>query len=77
MKIIQTQGIVKDGGLNVSLPELSNGEVEVIVISPDEPDEFEQRHQMMIDKGYDTPEKVRELIEQVKREMLEEKGRSV
>jgi hypothetical protein len=77
MKIIQTQGIVKDGGLNVSLPELSNGEVEVIVISPDEPDEFEQRHQMMIDKGYDTPEKVRELIEQVKQEMLEEKGRSV
>ncbi len=76
MKIIQTKGTVKDGALNIPLPELHNGEVEVIVISPDEPDEFDQRHQMMLDKGYDTPEKVLELIEQVKQEMLEEKGRT-
>lgn len=76
MRIIQTKGTVKDGGLSVPLPELSNGEVDVIIVSPDEPDEFDQRHQIMLDKGYDTPEKVRELIEQVKQEMLKEKGRS-
>ncbi|MEC4989042.1 MAG: hypothetical protein SAJ37_09865 [Oscillatoria sp. PMC 1068.18] len=71
MRIIQTKGTVKDGGLSVSLPEnCSNGEVEVIIVSPDEPDEFDSRHQMMLSLGYDTPEKVRELIQQIKQEML-------
>jgi hypothetical protein len=77
MRIIQTKGIT-DGTLSVSLPEdFSNGEVDVIVVLADQSDEFEQRHQMMMEKGYDTPEKVIELIQQVKREMLKEKGRAL
>ncbi|NBD33179.1 MAG: hypothetical protein GVY17_09500 [Cyanobacteria bacterium] len=77
MKIIQTKGMIHDGRLRVSLPEeMKNGEVDVIVVSADEPDEFERRHQMMQEKGYDTPEKVRDLIHQVKLEMLKEKERS-
>jgi hypothetical protein len=44
-------------------------------VSSEQPDEYESRHQMMKEKGYDTPEKVRELIHQVKLEMLKEKGR--
>jgi hypothetical protein len=77
VRIIQTKGRVTDGALSVALPEdFSNGEVDVIVVSADQPDEFEQRHQMMIEKGYDTPEKVMKLIEQLKLEMLKEKGRA-
>jgi len=76
MRIIQTKGIIKNGDLSVSLAEeMKNGEVDVIVVSSDEPDEFDRRHQMMEEKGYDTPEKVRELIHQIKLEMLKEKGR--
>lgn len=76
MRIIQAKGIIKNGDLSVSLPEeMKNGEVDVIVVSSDEPDEFDHRHQMMQEKGYDTPEKVRGLIHQVKLEMLKEKGR--
>ena len=77
MKIIQTSGIVKDGELKVTLPEAcSNGEVDIIIIAKNQLDEFEQRHEIMGEKGYDTPEKVMELIHQVKLEMLKEKGRS-
>ena len=77
MKIIQTKGIVKDRDLKVTLPEdCSNGEVDVLIIAQNELDEFEQRHQLMQEKGYDTPEKVRELIHKVKLEMLKEKGRA-
>ena len=75
MRIIQTKGIIKDGDLSVSIPEdIKNGEVDVIVVSSKQPDEYESRHQMMKEKGYDTPEKVRELIHQVKLEMLKYKG---
>ena len=77
MKIIQTKGIVKDGEVKVTLTEdCSNGEVDIIIIAKNELDEFEQRHQLMREKGYDTPEKVMELIHKVKLEMLKEKGRA-
>ncbi len=77
MKIIQTKGIVKDGEVKVTLTEdCSNGEVDVIIIAKNELDEFEQRHQLMREKGYNTPEKVMELIHKVKLEMLKEKGRA-
>jgi hypothetical protein len=77
MKIIQTKGIVKDGEVKVTLTEdCSNGEVDVIIIAKNELDEFEQRHQLMQEKGYDTPKKVMELIHKVKLEMLKEKGRA-
>ncbi len=76
MKIIQTVGTVQDCEIKVTLPEpLNDGEVDVIIIAKNELDEFEQRHQLMIEKGYDTPSKVMELIRQVKLEMLKEKGR--
>jgi hypothetical protein len=59
VRIIQTKGIIKDGGLKIDLPQdLKNGEVDIIIVSPDQPDEFEQRHQLAIEKGYDTPEKI-------------------
>ncbi len=77
MRIIQTKGIVKDGEINLKVPpEFSDGEVDIVIVAEKEPDEFELRHQMMINKGYDTPEKVMELIRQIKLEMLAEKGRS-
>ncbi len=77
MKIIQTKGIIKDREVKVTLTEdCSNGEVDVIIIAKNELDEFEQRHQLMKEKGYDTPEKVMELIHKVKFEMLKEKGRA-
>ncbi|QDZ41241.1 hypothetical protein FRE64_15605 [Euhalothece natronophila Z-M001] len=76
MRIIQTKGIVKNGNLCASIPEeIKNGEVDVIIVSSEQPDEFERRYQIMQEKGYDKPEKVRELIQQVKQEMLKEKGR--
>ena len=77
MRIIQTKGIVKDGEVKLKVPpEFSDGEVDIVIVAEKEPDEFELRHQMMINKGYDTPEKVMELIRQIKLEMLAEKGRS-
>jgi len=76
MKIVQTKGIICDSGLRVSIPEdMKNGEVDVIIVAPEEPNQFERRHQMMQEKGYDTPEKVRDLIHQVKLDMLKEKER--
>lgn len=77
MRIVQTKGIVKDGEINLkALPEFNDGEVDIVIVAEKEPDEFELRRQMMIEKGYDTPEKVMELIRQIKLEMLAEKGRS-
>jgi site-specific recombinase XerD len=77
MRIIQTKGIVQGGILDIVIPkDLSNGEVDVIVVSKDAPDEFESRHQAMIQQGYDTPAKVIDLIQQIKLDMLKEKGRT-
>ena len=77
MKIIQTVGTVQDCEIKVTLPEpLKDREVDVIIIAKNELDELEQRHQLMIEKGYDTPSKVMELIRQVKLEMLSEKGKA-
>jgi len=77
MRIIQTKGIIKSGILDIVLPQdISNGEVDVIVVSKEAPDEFKNRHHAMIEKGYDTSEKVLDLIHQVKLEMLKEKGRA-
>ncbi|WP_107667530.1 hypothetical protein [Cyanothece sp. BG0011] len=77
MKIIQTVGNVQNNEIKITLKEpLNDRKVNVIIIAENELDEFEQRHQMMIEKGYDTPEKVLELIHKVKLEMLSEKGRA-
>ncbi|MGF1539361.1 MAG: hypothetical protein ACFCU5_02750 [Pleurocapsa sp.] len=77
MKIVQTTGIVKNGEIKVKLPQkLSDGEVDVIVVSKNEPDEFEELRQIAKTKGHDSKEKILELIGQVKQEMLTEKGRT-
>ncbi len=77
MRIVQTKGIVKNGEIKVKVPhDLSNEEVDVIVIAKNEPDEFEDMRQLAQAKGYDSKEKILELIHQVKLEMLAEKGRT-
>lgn len=77
MRILQTTGIVKNGEIKVKVPqEFSNGEVEVIVVAKDEPNEFEEMRQLAQAKNYDSKEKILELIEQAKLEMLAEKGRT-
>jgi hypothetical protein len=77
MKIVQTTGIVKNGEIKVKLrQELSDGEVDVIVVAKNEPDEFEELRQTAKTKGYDSKEKILELIGQVKQEMLAKKGRT-
>lgn len=77
MRIVQTTGIIKNGEIKVKVPqEFSNGEVDVIVVSKNEPDEFEALRQLAQASGYDSKEKILELIHQVKLEMLEEKGRT-
>jgi hypothetical protein len=77
MRIVQTTGIIKNGEIKVKVPqEFSNGEVDVIVVAKNEPDEFEALRQLAQAKGYDSQEKIKELIHQVKLEMLEEKGRT-
>ncbi|MGK7898344.1 MAG: hypothetical protein AB4372_33210 [Xenococcus sp. (in: cyanobacteria)] len=77
MKILQTTGIIKNGEIKVKLPqELSDGEVDIIVVAKNEPDEFEELRQTAQAKGYDSKDKILELIYQVKQEMLAEKGRT-
>lgn len=77
MIIIQSKGIVKDGEVKAKVPpNFSQGEVDVIIVAKNEPDEFEKRYQIMVEKGYDTPEKVIQLIKEIKLEMLKEKGRT-
>ncbi len=75
MRIIQTKGMVKDGEIKVKVPpELSNNEVEVVIIAQNEPDEFELMRKLAKANGYDSKEKIMELIKQVKLEILAEKG---
>ena len=76
MRIIQTKGIVTNGEVNIKVnQEFSNGEIDVILVAKDEPDEFEIMRLMAKSKGYDSQEKIMELIKQVKLEILEEKGK--
>lgn len=75
MRIIQTKGIVSDGKVKIELPQdFKNGEVDVVIIAEKEVDEFDNRRQIMIEKGYDNPDKILDLIQQIKLEMLEEKN---
>jgi hypothetical protein len=46
------------------------------VVAKNEPDEFEELRQIAKTQGYDSKEKILELIGQVKQEMLTEKGRT-
>ena len=74
MRIIQTKGIVKNGEVKVKVPqEFSDGEVDIVIVAEKEPDEFEIMRQLAKDKGYDSQEKILDLIKKVKLEMLAEK----
>ena len=75
MRIIQTKAIVKDGEVKLKVPpEFSDGEVDVVIVAEKEPDEWELMSQIAKKRGYDSREKILELIKQVKLEMLAEKG---
>jgi hypothetical protein len=75
MRIIQTKGIVNNGKLTATIPtDFSNGEVDLVIVAENEPDELESMRQLAREKGYDSKEKILDLIKQVKREMLTEKG---
>ncbi|MEM9541611.1 MAG: hypothetical protein AAGA60_19215 [Cyanobacteria bacterium P01_E01_bin.42] len=76
MRIIQTKGIVENGRINLTIPqELQDGEVDVIIVAENEPDEFAVMRQIALENGYDSREKILDLIHKVKLDMLEEKGR--
>jgi hypothetical protein len=77
MKMLQVKGEIKQGKLKVKTPlEISDGEVDLIILKQNqEADEFEIMRQLGKENGYDSKEKIMELIHQVKLEMLEEKGR--
>ena len=77
MRIVRATGIIKNGEIKVKVPQdLSDGEVDVIVVAKNELDEFEAMRKIARDKGYDSKEKILEVIKQVKQEMLAQKGRS-
>ena len=77
MRIVRATGTIKNGEIKVKVPQdLSDGEVDVIVVAKNELDEFEAMRKIARDKGYDSKEKILEVIKQVKQEMLAQKGRS-
>ncbi|ELR97283.1 hypothetical protein [Gloeocapsa sp. PCC 73106] len=74
--ILHTRAIINNGQLKATIPsEIKDGEIDVILISQDEGDDFETMRQMAKDQGYDSREKILELIHKVKLEMLQEKER--
>lgn len=77
MKILQTKGEILQGELKTKTPlNINDGEVDIVIITQNEPDEFDIMRQQAKDNGYDSREKIMDLISQVKLEMLEEKGRN-
>lgn len=75
MKIIQTKGKIEKGELRATAPEdLSDGEVDIVIFSKND-DQVESARKLAEEKGYDSREKILDLIHQVKLEKLEEKGR--
>lgn len=75
MKIIQTKAKIKDGKLKLpKYLDFNSEEVDVIIIAKQELDEDEKKRQKMIEAGYNTREKILELIQKVKLEMLQERN---
>ncbi|NER02635.1 MAG: hypothetical protein F6K17_08350 [Okeania sp. SIO3C4] len=76
MRIIQTKRTVKNGEVKITVPpEFSNGEIDIILIAKNEPDEFEIMREIAKAKGYDYQEKILNLIKKVKLEILHKKDR--
>jgi len=77
MKIIQTKGKIEKGELRATAPEdLSDGKVDIVVVAKNELDQLESARKSAEEKGYDSREKILDLIHKVKLEKLEEKGRN-
>jgi hypothetical protein len=77
MRIVQTTGKIEKGELRAIAPEdLSDGDVDIVIIARNEPNSLETMRKLAKDKGYDSREKILDLIHQVKLEKLEEKGRT-
>ena len=77
MKIIHTIGKIEEGKLSAIAPEdLSDGEVDIVIVAKNKPDQLEEMREIANQKGYDSREKIMDLIHQVKLEKLKEKGRS-
>jgi len=77
MKIIQIKGKIEKGELRATAPEdLSDGEVDIVIVAQNELDQLESARKLAEEKGYDSREKILDLIHQVKLEKLEEKGRN-
>ncbi|WP_241212760.1 hypothetical protein [Cyanobacterium aponinum] len=76
--MIQVKGEIKQGELKIKTPlEMSDGEVDLIIFKQSqEAEEFQTMRQLAKENGYDSREKIMDLIHQVKLEMLEEKGRT-
>ncbi|MDY7005813.1 MAG: hypothetical protein SWX82_18265 [Cyanobacteriota bacterium] len=76
MRIIQTKGTVKNGKVKITVPpDFSNGEIDIILIAKNEPDEFEIMRKIAKAKRYDSQEKILNLIKKVKLEILQKKDR--
>ncbi|WP_017294216.1 hypothetical protein [Geminocystis herdmanii] len=76
MKILQTKAKIHKGELKTKTPlNIQDGEVDIVIIAQNDSDEFETMRQQAKDNGYDSHDKIMDLIHQVKLEMLEEKGR--
>ncbi len=67
MKIIQTKGNVNNGEVKITVtPELSNGEIDIIIVTKNEPNEFDMMREIAKAKGYDSQKKILDLIKNVK-----------
>ncbi|MBL1208717.1 hypothetical protein [Geminocystis sp. GBBB08] len=76
MKILQTKGEILQEELKTKTPlNINDGEVDIVISTQNEPDEFDIMRQQAKDNGYDSREKIMDLISQVKLEMFEEKRR--
>lgn len=74
MKIVKIRGTIENGAMAIKVPQnLSDGEVDVIIVAKNEPDEFEELRQIAREKGYNSKEKILELIGQIKQQMATEK----
>ncbi|TVQ45344.1 MAG: hypothetical protein EA365_07865 [Gloeocapsa sp. DLM2.Bin57] len=64
MKIrLHTKAIVNNGELKATIPpEIQDGERDIILIDQDQEDDFESMRQIAKDQGYDSREKIWELI---------------
>ena len=75
MKILQTKSQVNNGEITIKVsPSLNQQQVEVFIFTAEVPNELETMRQGAITNGYDSKQKILDLIQQVKREIIIERG---